>query len=40
MKLNVSGKLYNVVGYQVRKEDYLRRHGSRWSASPRSTGRR
>ena len=22
MKLNVSGKLYNVVGYQVRKEDY------------------
>ena len=28
MKLNVSGKLYNVASYQVRTEDYLRRHGA------------
>ena len=39
MKLNVSGKLYNVVGYQVRR----RTTASTWSrssGSPRSTGRR
>ena len=28
MKLNVSGKLYKVVGYQVRRDDHLRRHGA------------
>ena len=27
MKLNVSGKLYDVAPYHVRREDYLRRHG-------------
>ena len=39
MKLNVSGKLYEVVAYQVRREDLPRRHGARSSGSPRSTGR-
>ena len=34
MKLNVSGKLYEVVPYHVRREDYRCRHGGGRSGSP------
>ena len=35
MKLNVSGKLYKVVGYQVRREDHRvdMEQVARWRAS-------
>ena len=36
MKLNVSGKLYDVVAYHVRREDYLLRHGGGRAARPRA----
>ena len=39
MKLNVSGKLYEVVAYHVRREDLLRATWRRSSGSRTSTGR-
>ena len=36
MKLNVSGKLYEVVAYHVRREDYRVRHGRGRAARPRA----
>ena len=40
MKLNVSGKLYEVVAYHVRREDLPVRHGGGRAARRTSTGRR
>ena len=40
MKINVSGRLYDIVAYHVDRETSADRHGRGRSGSPRSTGRR
>ena len=38
MKINFSGRLYDIVAYGVREEDSRARHGRARSGSPRSSG--